>query len=847
MSASQALLTMDADPAHPSAACPGPAFPVLIRAGDLVGAPLLAPALARAVTQEYGAFGLSEEVTEDFFRHPPRPGARWLVMVDGLDEVPDRTARLSLLDRLAREAGRADTPYRFLVATRPLPGGELDRLPRAADRFTLEPFTDEDVRTYVRKRLDARPDADRHVRAFLEGIRRTRLEELARIPLMTAMLSHLYEADTERPLPDGRAGVFRSFVELLYEENVHKGVGDLHDRAVRTLVGRYQIPEDRRTVERAAERAREHLLVLIEHLAHERMSGNRAPATEILTAHPDAARPDKVKPPLWNALLASLLRSCGLLAGQGDDVEFLHRTLLEYHAARHATRDPQARTLLFDRLFPAQRLSDRLRRAGRRAPAVEPLDPLGLEPSYLGFLLDALLAAEKPLAKATLRAVEDLFGSAGTIGYHLLKAQLQLGSSLPRTKAAQWLTSTANSPCVDARSRVEAAADLVELEGHLDDGARLLTRLAGDRALPPDHRIWAAEILAGLEGHERSGGALFLRLIEDLAPDPFGILAAARGLARLDSHGSLGVRLLTECAMDPGTDDDLRCTAALWLTELEGHRESGAALLLDLAQDGYVPAALHLSEMAEPHREDGVGLLTAFAGDGASTPDDRVAAALALAGAADHQDRAARLLTELARELPPGSHSHLTAVEALAEMDDEAAAELILPVVRGRGIHPGNRLRALQLLARTTSHHQGEAARPLGDIAADTAMEAHDRVDAAEALAEVDGHREAAVLLLLGIARDNGVEARDRIEAASTLAAYGEEGSAEVLSAFAADLAAPSDVRVLAARSLATLDGHRAAGLRSLAALADDPRANEGQRTNAATALNVLDLYRVRR
>lgn len=848
MSASQHLVSTsmhlpatEADPASST-----PAFPVLIRAGDLVGAPLLAPALARAVTEECGPFGLSEELTEDFFRNPPRPGARWLVMVDGLDEVPDRTARLFLLDRLAREAGRTDTPYRFLVATRPLPGGELDRLPRAADRFTLEPFTDADVRTYVHKRLRALPGADRHVRAFLESVLRTRLEELARIPLMTAMLCHLYEADIDRPLPDGRAGVFRSFVELLYEENIHKGVGDLHDRAVHTLVGRYQIPEDRRTVEKAAERAREHLPVLIDHLAHERISGNRAPATAILIAHPHAARPDKVKPPLWDALLASLLRSCGLLADQGGDVEFLHRTLLEYHAARHATRDPEARTLLFDRLFPARRLRDRLRRAGRRTSALEPLDPLGLEPSYLGFLLDALLVAEKPLAKATLRAMEDLFGSAEIIGYHLLKAQLQLGSSIPRPKAARWLTAFANNPALDGRSRVEAAWDLVELEGHLDDGARLLTRLAGDRTLRPDHRTRAAEILAGLEGHERSAGALLLQLIEDLSPDPHSIVVAARGLARIDSHAFLGVQLLTECAMDPGMDDHLRCSAAHWLTELDGHRESGAALLLELAQYGSVSAARHLSEMDQPHREDGVGLLTVFAGNSATPLYDRVHAAEALAKVDSYQGRAARLLTELARESLPGSDSHLTAAERLADVDEEAAADLILPVVRGRGIHPGNRLRALRLLARSTTH-QGEATRPLGDIAADTHAEIHDRMGAAEALTELDGHREGGVGLLLGIARDSGVQAWDRIKAASMLAGFGEERSAELLSAFAADPTAPSDARVLAARSLATLDGHRAVGLRLLAALANDPRADENQRINAATSLSILDLYRVRR
>ncbi|MFD9339531.1 NACHT domain-containing protein [Streptomyces sp. NPDC060028] len=194
----EATTTTDPDPVLDSIPVLDPIpVPVLIRATELVASPLLAPALAAAVTEALGPFGLREALAEDFFRRRPHPGAPWLVMVDGLDEVPDRTARLSLLDRLAREAAHKDSPYRFLIATRPLPGGELDRLDQAVDRFTLQPFTDADVRTYAEKRFSSLPDADRHVRAFANGIRRTRLEGLACIPLMTAMLCHLYAADVD--------------------------------------------------------------------------------------------------------------------------------------------------------------------------------------------------------------------------------------------------------------------------------------------------------------------------------------------------------------------------------------------------------------------------------------------------------------------------------------------------------------------------------------------------------------------------------------------------------------------------------------------------------------------------
>ncbi|MEV7565403.1 hypothetical protein [Streptomyces tanashiensis] len=43
------------------------------------------------------------------------------------------------------------------------------------------------------------------------------------------------------------------------------------------------------------------------------------------------------------------------------------------------------------------------------------------------------------------------------------------------------------------------------------------------------------------------------------------------------------------------------------------------------------------------------------------------------------------------------------------------------------------------------------------------------------------------------------------------------------------------------------LDDHRAAGLRILAAPANDPQADKGHRTSAAISPAALDLYRVRR
>ncbi|MFI6802884.1 NACHT domain-containing protein [Streptosporangium canum] len=750
--------------------------PVLVRATELVASPLLADALATAVTRAFGPFGLREALAGDFFRRRPYPDASWLVMVDGLDEVSDRAARLSLLDRLCRETGQKDSPYRFLIATRPLPVGELERLGRDADHFTLSPFTDDDLRAYVQKRFSGLADADRHVRAFTNGVIRTRLEGLARTPLMAAMLCRLYVSDPDQPLPDGRTGVFRSFTELLYEQNAHKGVAALQEQAIHALTSRYQLPGDRRAVEQAAERAREHLPRLIDHLAHERLDGSTAPAGEILAAHPHARRPEKVTPPLWRALLTDLLRATGLLADQADDVDFVHRTLLEYHAARHATRDEQARDRLLRTLFPARRLRDRFAWPGRRAPDGDRRHPLDLDPSHLGFLLDGLLVPGDRIAAATVRALEDLLTPAGMAGYYLLKAQVQLGSALPPQTTARWLSAFARSPLLIHRHRVEAAWDLAELDGHREEGATLLARLARGRDLEPFERGWAAAALAGLDGH----------------------------------------------------------------------REEGARLLLELAQYGDALAARSLARLGGRHGEDGAGLLAAFAADPDTEPHARVWAAQYLAEVDGCRQQAVRLLTAFAHESAPDSYARMVAAEGLAAFDEEKAAELLLHGLVFGGFRASDRVRALKVLACSTVH-RGVAAEPLAAFAADPTADATHRVDAAEELASLDGHREEGIALLTRIAEDTGVDDWDRMLAAASLAALGEERSAPLLAAFAADTALQSDARVQAARALAELDGHRARGIMFLAAFADDTTRHRHLRSNASASLTTLGRYRIRR
>ncbi|WP_371101679.1 hypothetical protein [Streptomyces sp. PU_AKi4] len=104
----------------------GKTIPVMVSASALTGTDPLPTALAKAVTGDLRQVGLLDELGADFFRHPPRTGVSWLVLLDGLDEIPDVDARSAVLTMLASATGTG--PYRFVVATRPLPEGELGAL-----------------------------------------------------------------------------------------------------------------------------------------------------------------------------------------------------------------------------------------------------------------------------------------------------------------------------------------------------------------------------------------------------------------------------------------------------------------------------------------------------------------------------------------------------------------------------------------------------------------------------------------------------------------------------------------------------------------------------------------------
>ncbi|MFF2185147.1 hypothetical protein [Streptomyces sp. NPDC058155] len=763
----------------------GNTVPVMARAAALTGAEPLPMALAKTVTGDLGQVGLLDGLGADFFRHPPRGGESWLVLVDGLDEIPDTDSRSAVLTMLHRAAEAVPGLYRFVVATRPLPARELGTLGWHVSHYKLQPFSHSDLLTYATRWFRFLEDPGRHAEAFVAWLKRAHLEVLARTPLMAFMLCQLYAADPARPLPDGRSGAYQLFVELIYEQNRHKQVAETHDKAIRELKDRYQIPRDNEAAEQAAQQVRHHLPELIDHLAYERINGNVAPAVEVLASHLQGSRLQKVKQHLWYSFLADLLRPTGILAQRGDDFHFLHQTLLEYHAARHATRSKEARTDLLHQLF-----------ASTVADGGHMESPDG-DASYLGFLLDGLFAPQDHLATRTAQHLEDLTAHGGRHTCDFLTQQVRMATSLPPGPTARQLIRFAQDPNLTRYAHVSAAEALAGMEGHHEDGVALLVRFAQDQ-----NSYVAAETLAGVEGHREEGAALLARI----AQDPSLSMLHTRYktmLALLRTGADTTATLLTRIAENLNLPGNEHVRAAKALAGVEGHREDGAALLARFAQDpkkyGYLAAEALAG--VEGHREEGAALLARIAQD--LTLPDGIAHNAMRALADTGADATATLLTRIAENPNLSGYEHVSAAEALAGVE-------------------GHREDGAALLARfaqdpnIAGHNQWHAVRALANAGADAA-------------------------LLIAIAENLNLAAETRVEAAWAVARHATPARRKgiaLLVSYAQDLTLDGFSRVSAANGLVHTEGCREDGIALLTQLAQDSTLNDHVREHATRSIN---------
>ncbi|MEU5327377.1 NACHT domain-containing protein [Streptomyces parvus] len=786
------------------------AVPVWISARALAGEETQVPDALAAATRKLSRYGRHPELPKARFLERPCAGAHWQVLVDGLDELPDAEERRAVLQKLANAAAQDPPLYRCVVATRPLAQAELDVLDRATPHYELQPFTTDDLHAYVDKYFSTRwpqEEATRRAQQFTGALRGTSLTELSRTPLMAFMLCQLYFAQPERPLPNGRGAVYEAFTDLLYENNQSKLVGNSHEEAIQRLVESLQSPRARRETEAAAQQVLEQLPELINYLAYRRITGHQAPATELLASDEAVHRPAKVRPERWRAYLDDLLRHTGLLTHHADGLDFPHQTFIEYHAAQHATRNVQAREACLDAVFPpgqAYRVRD-------------------TEPSYLGFLLDALLASSA--AAETTHRIEVLTRQAGGLACRFLVEQVALRTGLPTASTAQQLRRFAQDAQIQYHhdsDRVLAAVGLAGVEGYQEEGATRLTAFANDTALDSYARSLAADRLVGVPGYGDRAAQLLDQLATDTTLHSRHRLRASMGVAKVPGYGDRAAQLLDQLATDTTLNGWERVEAANHLTGVPGYKERAIQLLDQLANDttlhGYAraEAAASLIEV-EGHRDRATYLLNQLARD--------------LTGLEEYRDVGIALLANLADpdHTALDSYARVQAARDLTEVSGyrEYAAELLDQLANDTALDGYARVLAARDLTEVQGHRD-RAVQLLEQLANDTALDSSARVQAARHLTEVQGHRGHAAQLLNQFARD-------LIE----LEGHRDEGAA-LLIALADHTTLDGYARVLAARDLTGVQGHRGHAAQLLNQFARDLIELEGHRDEGAALLIAL-------
>lgn len=305
-----------------------PLIPILVAARNLTEHKnSFADAIQSAVTHELG-YLLPRPLPINFFARPPLPNSRWLVLIDGLDEVLAPHDRQRLLMSLAVQKRQLESPYQFLVTTRPVAGARLFSIAgfRTLNLLPLAlNLTDEFAKRWFTGRSET-PEED--ARSFLTRVRQSRVLDLARVPLLLTMAAVVYERDRESALPTRRAGLYNRFVAILLED----------EESLRDTRERFRTEWDRRLGREGvyeADRLFSDRWPMVQALA---LAQQTKPDTDLLREGVRYSR-ERLTVPLslnqeWlEQQVAILMLRTGLIIRRAGREDFSHSTLREFAAA----------------------------------------------------------------------------------------------------------------------------------------------------------------------------------------------------------------------------------------------------------------------------------------------------------------------------------------------------------------------------------------------------------------------------------------------------------------------------------------------------------------------------------
>lgn len=801
-----------------------PVIPLLLPARVL--APLVdltwGQALQTATTREYGAFADSELSLSHF--RAGVPGARWLIVVDALDEIPGLEDRDKLLKAIERRMLEPNGE-RFVVTTRPLSPGETARL-RGAGFYELQPFDREALEQFAQHWFNPDNTAGGALAAaeFLAQISAAGLGEILVVPLLASIAAYVHELDRSRPLPASRYALYEQYITKLVDARSAPAAAALTELA--SALGGAD----------TAAWLEEHRTALTERMATAytaRETSLYDVARAFIVEHGRALPYDDQ----WTELLAEWLSHTGLLGRQGTRLKFLHQTFAEHLAATAAARllpetfDPRQSQFaeLIHRLLADDEDAERVlvhylhsnssdhalltylqqgTRDQREAACM--LLCQGV-PSTAEHLEEGIRLAEQRIAAGAWSS-EQVAKLSGLVRFETVRARLSrlvTGTSIaPRTKIV--LIELLRESCPEIRviapdllrlwttdkryesDRVKAASTLAKLgPEHRDAAARVLEEVAEDPKEYDAGRLDAAEALAAL-GHDcRKRAAVVLLAIATSRMVDSTRHVAAVALSRLGrAHRERAAELLSEQAADVTAEvADRRDSAAALATFGGRYRARACELLADITE-----------------QTNGVQAARTLAAHAAVDPDLR--------------QRAADVLVGLAADPVVRPFELVSLGDALVELGGEHRSQgvgLLLSVVTDAGLGQFRQQEVVDRLLSISRKHRGNVHEQLLDVLRSTVTTSPDpsvRAAAAELLAVLSpADRGLAAAELLALFSDPTRLFRSRWQNALSLANLGKEHLAQVMTVLDHMLSTTTSScgdRVLAAGLSSVLDPARA-------------------------------------
>ena len=752
-----------------------------------------AQTLAAALKAEYGALLPRAEVDAALLAERVA-GCRWLLLVDGLDEVADLLLRDRLVTVLAaRVSDPGGSPYRVILTTRPVDSAALVSLQSTA-RFELQPFDEAALRLFASQWFGE--GGKEQAARFVRQIRAAYLDELVQEPLLATIAAIVFDQHPDRPLPDNQYELYEEYLAYLAGARA-------------TSVPAWLAPL------RAG---------LLEHLGQVRLTIDvplMAAACRWVADQPGD------RPPGWQADLHECLSTLGPLVRRGEEAQFIHHSFAEHLAA---TADARALPAAFDpenTAFAALLHNACQGLRGRHAGSVL-LHYTRLRPVQADRIVDwlhhgnpdqQLLAAELVAKHAPASdAVVDAFlatarGWAMATQYPARSILRQVGRAAHHPGLSPWLTDLMRDAAVPWTSRIDAATALASrLRGpSAGEAAAMLRTVTQDESLPISDRLAAAEALADCGPDERDAAEHGLStLLADPSITSSRLRSAAVVLAGLSTRARTpAVAALSNALDDPVTplEDQVDLAAGLAEIDVEFHQRC-AEVLRTVAHSrgstiyGRRQAVLGLATLGPRQSAEAVEILTTIAGDRTLQRFERADAAAALAEIGpQYRHMASRLLLAMLAEPGLDSNERHLCAAALGRLGAEfqpAAAAQLRTVIADHNAIANYIYWAIDSLVELGPEYRAQAVRAFQRLLDDPLVDGFEHAGALEQLAKFgDPHHGPAIDRLRAELGDRYASPNTRVAAAQALRRLGPQYHTEVAAALLEVAAACSDTQVI--------------------------------------------------